>query len=84
MKKEVKMEQKVDIRECEETRLLAEEINILQDEMAATLDHFSATVEPELLEYYTYYYKASQIKHSYLLKKLKKIYYGGTNNSHVI
>lgn len=67
-------------RECEEqikreTEILSAEINRVQDEMAATLTNFSDTIEPELLEYYTYYYKANQIKHGYLLKKLKKIYY---------
>lgn len=67
----------------EEKRVLADEINALHEEMAATLQNFSNTVEPELLEYYTYYYKASQLKHSYLMRKLKKIYYDETN-SHVI
>lgn len=66
----------------EEKRELARAINELHEEMAATLNHFSDTVEPELLEYYTYYYKASQLKHSYLIKQLKKIYY--EQNSHVI
>lgn len=67
----------------EEKRLLADEINALHEEMAATLQGFSDTVDPELLEYYTYYYKASQLKHSYLMKQLKKIYYD-ESNSHVI
>ena len=67
----------------EEKRVLADEINALHEEMAATLHNFSNTVEPELLEYYTYYYKASQLKHSYLMRQLKKIYYDETN-SHVI
>ncbi|MGL6173792.1 MAG: DUF2508 family protein [Cellulosilyticaceae bacterium] len=58
-----------------ETEILTAEINRVQDEMAATLTNFSDTIEPELLEYYTYYYKANQIKHGYLLRKLKKIYY---------
>ena len=80
-----KRNQKVyDEQREEEKRLLAEEINALHEEMAATLQNFSNTVEPELLEYYTYCYKASQLKHSYLMRQLKKIYYDETNNSHVI
>ena len=80
-----KKNQKVyDEQREEEKRLLAEEINALHEEMAATLQNFSDTVEPELLEYYTYCYKASQLKHSYLMRQLKKIYYDETNNSHVI
>ena len=59
----------------EEKQALADEITALHEEMAATLTNFSDTIEPELLEYYTYYYKASQIKHTYLLKRLKKVYY---------
>lgn len=64
-----------DERFKEETQVLSAEIGRTQDEMAATLVNFSDTTEPELLEYYTYYYKAIEIKHGYLLKKLKKIYY---------
>lgn len=71
-----KKEQKRIAQEREEERqALAEEITSLHEEMAATLNNFSDTIEPDLLEYYTYYYKASQIKHSYLLRKLKKVYY---------
>lgn len=55
--------------------ILSAEINKVQDEMAATLINFSDTTDPELLEYYTYYYKANEIKHGYLMRKLKKIYY---------
>lgn len=67
----------------EEAALLAQEVNYLQEEMAATMEHFSAEVDPELVDYYTYYYKAAEIKHGYLLRKLKKIYYGD-KKSHVI
>lgn len=78
-----KKEKKIyDEQREEEKRVLAREINELHEEMAATLSNFSDTIEPELLEYYTYYYKASQLKHSYLIKQLKKIYY--EKNSHVI
>ncbi|MGL4800367.1 MAG: DUF2508 family protein [Cellulosilyticaceae bacterium] len=66
-----------------ETAMLAEEVGYLQEEMAATLDHFSDEVDPELVDYYTYYYKAAEIKHGYLLRKLKKLYYG-EKKSHVI
>ncbi len=59
----------------EAKRILIEEICKLQEEMAATLNQFSDVTEPELVDYYTYYYKANEIKHTYLLKKLKKIYY---------
>lgn len=58
-----------------DTAVLSQEINRVQEEMAATLSNFSDTTDPELLEYYTYQYKASEIKHGYLMKKLKKIYY---------
>lgn len=59
----------------EEVAMLVEEVNYLQEEMAATMEHFSDEVVPELVDYYTYYYKAAEIKHGYLLRKLKKIYY---------
>ena len=55
--------------------MLAQEVFKVQEEMAAALDSFSDVIEPELMDYYTYCYKANEIKHSYLLKKLKKIYY---------
>lgn len=67
----------------EETAMLASEVNYLQEEMAATMSHFSNEIDPELLDYYTYYYKAAEIKHGYLLRKLKKVYYSN-KNSHVI
>ncbi|MGL4343813.1 MAG: DUF2508 family protein [Cellulosilyticaceae bacterium] len=62
-------------KQKEEADILAKEVGIVQDEMAAALSNFSGTTDPELLEYYTYYYKASEVKHSYLLKRLKEIYY---------
>lgn len=67
----------------QEAEQLAYEVNQLQEEMAATLNLFSDTVDPELVDYYTYYYKAAEIKHSYLLKRLKKVYYED-KSSHVI
>lgn len=62
-------------RQKQETEVLAREVGLVQEEMAATLNNFSGTTDPELLEYYTYYYKANQIKHGYLLKRLKAVYY---------
>ncbi|OOB77719.1 MAG: hypothetical protein BEN18_09820 [Epulopiscium sp. Nuni2H_MBin001] len=54
---------------------LSEQLELLQDEMAIALNNFSNTTEPELLEYYTYTYKAKQIRHGYLLKELRQMYY---------
>mgnify|MGYP000860397926 FL=1 len=63
-------------REIEnEKRLLKEEIERVQEEMAAALNNFSDVVDPALVEYYTYCYKANQIKHGYLLRRLKSLYY---------
>lgn len=50
-------------------------INKVQEEMATTLSGFETASEPELIEYYIYTYKAQEIKHTYLMKKLKEIYY---------
>ncbi len=61
--------------ENEETAQLKQELSKVQEEMAATLYNFENTTEPELLDYYTYTYKAKEIKHSYLLRKLKQLYY---------
>jgi hypothetical protein len=69
------MKKKKNIELEQEKRMLASEVSKVQEEMAATLNSFSDVVEPELVDYYTYCYKANEIKHSYLLKKLKKIYY---------
>ncbi len=59
----------------EEAKFLSEEVEKVQEELAATLMKFENTTEPDLVEYYTYTYKATQIKHSYLLRKLKQLYY---------
>jgi hypothetical protein len=58
-----------------EKQMLAREVFKVQEEMAAALNSFSDVTDPELVDYYTYCYKANEVKHSYLLKKLKKIYY---------
>ncbi len=63
------------VEKNEETEKLKEELSKVQEEMAATLYNFENTTEPELLDYYTYFYKAEQIKYGYILKKLKKVYY---------
>lgn len=70
----IKKKKKNIILEREKKRL-ADEVTKVQEEMAATLNDFSDVTEPELVDYYTYFYKASQLKHSYLIKKLKQIYY---------
>lgn len=76
MRKEEKKRQETLQVSIEEEQMLAEAINTVQEEMAATLENFSEVVDPELLEYYTYAYKANEVKHSYLLKRLKRLYYG--------
>nr|WP_302598601.1 DUF2508 family protein [uncultured Cellulosilyticum sp.] len=58
-----------------EKELLQEELNRAQEEMAAAFNQFQVVVEPDLIDYYTYAYKASMVKHNYLIKKLKKLYY---------
>jgi len=69
------MKNKKDEKLEQEKAILAREVCKIQEEMAATLNHFSDVTEPELVDYYTYCYKANETKHSYLLKKLKQIYY---------
>ena len=65
----------------EEQRLIEKEKELLQEElnraeeMAAAFNQFQVVVEPDLIDYYTYAYKASMVKHNYLIKKLKKLYY---------
>lgn len=57
-----------------EKELLQVELNRAQEEMAAAFNQFQVVVEPDLIDYYTYAYKASVVKHDYLIKKLKKLY----------
>ncbi|OON98131.1 MAG: DUF2508 domain-containing protein [Epulopiscium sp. Nele67-Bin004] len=68
------VEDKIDIKKKSEADHLSQEVRKVQEEMAATLHNFENTTEPDLLDYYTYAYKANQIKHDYLLKKLKAVY----------
>lgn len=58
-----------------EERKLLKEIEETHKEMAVTLNHFDYAIEPELIEYYIYQYKAAQIKYGYLLKCIKSLYY---------
>lgn len=57
-----------------EERELLDEIREAYREMTATFSHFDNAVEPELIEYYTYKYKADQIKYDYLIRCMKKLY----------
>ncbi len=75
----MRREDEKQIRAREEAIRLTQEIGYLQEEMAATMLHFSDEVDPDMVDYYTYYYKAAEIKHTYLLKRLKKIYYHDKN-----
>ncbi|WP_010165843.1 DUF2508 family protein [Candidatus Epulonipiscium viviparus] len=54
---------------------LKQQVGDVQKDLATTLHKFENTTEPDLLDYYTYAYKANQIKHSYLLNRLKQLYY---------
>ncbi len=58
-----------------EKELLQEELNKTQEEIAAAFNKFQLVLEPDLIDYYTYTYKASMVKHSYLIKRLKRLYY---------
>lgn len=56
-------------------RKLIDEIDEAYREMTTTFSHFECATEPELIEYYTYKFKADQIKYGYLIRCMKKIYY---------
>ncbi|ONI38763.1 hypothetical protein AN639_07130 [Candidatus Epulonipiscium fishelsonii] len=58
-----------------EAQILSEEVSKVQEKLAATLCQFEDTTDHELLDYYTYYYKANEIRHTYLMRKLKEVYY---------
>lgn len=64
-----------------EKRMTAEERKLLQEieeankEMITAFNHFEYVTDPDLIEYYTYQYKAAQIKYGYLLRCMKKLYY---------
>ncbi|NLI89479.1 MAG: DUF2508 family protein [Epulopiscium sp.] len=59
----------------EEERELLAEINEAYREMATSFSHFESATDPELIEYYTYKFKADQIKYGYLIRCMKKLYY---------
>lgn len=61
-------------RKTAEERRLAGEIKEAYREMMTTFRHFECATEPELIEYYTYKFKADQIKYGYLIRCMKKIY----------
>lgn len=56
-------------------RKLITEINEAYREMTTTFSHFESATDPQLIEYYTYKYKADQIKYGYLIRCMKKTYY---------
>lgn len=56
-------------------RELIRDIEQAYKEMITMFHHFDYAVEPDLIEYYTYQYKAAQIKYDYLLRCMKEIYY---------
>ena len=57
-----------------EERRLVGEIEEAYLEMTTTFNHFEQATNPDLIEYYTYKYKADQIKYGYLIRCIKKLY----------
>lgn len=55
-------------------RKLKKEIDEAYREMTTTFSHFESATDPQLIEYYTYKYKADQIKYGYLIRCMKGIY----------
>lgn len=58
----------------QEKRLIEQEISKTQREMAVALNQFETAIEPDLIDYYTYVYKASMAKYDYLIKSLRALY----------
>ncbi|QEH68318.1 DUF2508 family protein [Cellulosilyticum sp. ST5] len=58
----------------EENKAIEKEICDVQKELAATLEGFENVVDPDLVDYYSYSYKATEAKYTYLIKKLKTLY----------
>lgn len=54
-------------------RQLLNEINEAYREMATSFAHFECATDPALIEYYTYKYKADQIKYDYLIRCMKQL-----------
>ena len=59
----------------EEKELIEKEIYNTQVELAAVLDGFENVIDPDLVDYYSYSYKATEAKYTYLIKRLKTLYY---------
>lgn len=56
-------------------RKLVTEIAEAYREMTTTFSHFECATDPQLIEYYTYKFKADQIRYGYLIRCMKKIYH---------
>ena len=67
-------EKKMTVRERE----LLREIEEVYREMTTAFNHFNYATQPDLIEYYVYQYKAAQVKHDYLLRCMKELYYGNS------
>lgn len=59
----------------EEKKVIEKEIYNTQVELAAVLEGFENVVDPDLVDYYSYSYKATEAKYTYLIKRLKTLYY---------
>jgi hypothetical protein len=56
----------------EEMDQLLENLKIVQNELNIANTNYEFAKESELIDYYTYYIKATQIKYDYLLKQIKE------------
>lgn len=61
-------------RKTPDERQLIKEIDEAYREMTTTFNHFECATDPQLIEYYTYKYKADQIKYGYLIRCMKEVY----------
>ncbi len=57
----------------QDERNLLNEIDEAYREMTTTFTHFECATDPKLIEYYTYKYKADQIKYGYLIRCMKQL-----------
>ncbi|OON93685.1 MAG: DUF2508 domain-containing protein [Candidatus Epulonipiscioides saccharophilum] len=69
------MKQKFFSKLSQEELFLKQQVDDVQRDLNIALHKFENTTEPDLLDYYSYIYKAHMIKHGYLLNKLKQLYY---------
>ena len=60
-------------RMTQDERKLINEIDEAYREMTTTFSHFESATSPDLIEYYTYKYKADQIKYGYLIRCMKQL-----------